>query len=61
MSLKVENMNHLKQKFKCGDSHLITQFFLDNNYFYAFKERTEIVGIHVLIEAGIISGFPSCL
>lgn len=50
----VEDMNHLKQKVECGASHLITQLFLDNDYFYKFKERADIAGIHVPIEAGIM-------
>lgn len=50
----IEDMNHLKQKVECGVSHLITQLFLDNDYFYTFKERTEICGINVPIEAGIM-------
>lgn len=50
----VEDMNHLKHKVDCGVSHLITQLFLDNDYFYKFKERADIAGIHVPIEAGIM-------
>lgn len=50
----VEDMNHLKQKVECGASHLITQLFLDNDYFYKFKERADIAGIYVPIEAGIM-------
>lgn len=37
-----------------GVDHLITQLFLDNNYFYSFYERTQIAGINVPIEAGIM-------
>lgn len=50
----VEDIFYLKQKVECGVSHLITQIFLDNNYFYEFRERTDIAGIHVPIEAGIM-------
>lgn len=50
----VEDMNYLKQKVDCGVSHLITQLFLDNDYYYAFRERTAIAGINVPIEAGIM-------
>lgn len=50
----VEDMNNLKHKVDCGVSHLITQLFLDNDYFYKFKERADIAGIHVPIEAGIM-------
>lgn len=45
----VEDMNYLKQKVDCGVSHLITQLFLDNDYYYAFRERTAIAGINVPI------------
>lgn len=50
----VEDISYLKQKVYCGVSHLITQLFLDNDYFYAFRERTAIAGINVPIEAGIM-------
>lgn len=50
----VEDMAYLKQKVDCGVSHLITQLFLDNDYFYSFRERADIAGIHVPIEAGIM-------
>lgn len=49
-----EDINYLKQKVYCGVSHLITQLFLDNDYFYTFRERTAISGINVPIEAGIM-------
>lgn len=50
----IEDMNYLKQKVDCGVSHLITQLFLDNDYFYAFRERIAIAGINIPIEAGIM-------
>lgn len=50
----IEDINFLKHKVDCGVSHLITQLFLDNDYFYAFRERTTIAGINVPIEAGIM-------
>ncbi|MGN1086841.1 MAG: methylenetetrahydrofolate reductase [NAD(P)H], partial [Porcipelethomonas sp.] len=50
----IEDINFLKQKVDCGVSHLITQLFLDNNYFYEFCERATIAGIDVPIEAGIM-------
>ena len=37
-----------------GADQLVTQLFLDNDYFYAFRERTELAGINVPIEAGIM-------
>lgn len=49
-----EDINYLKQKVNCGVSHLITQLFLDNDYFYSFRERMEIAGISVPVEAGIM-------
>lgn len=50
----IEDINFLKQKVDCGVSHLITQLFLDNNYFYEFCECATIAGIDVPIEAGIM-------
>ena len=50
----IEDIFYLKQKVDCGASHLITQLFLDNDDFYSFRERTELAGINVPIEAGIM-------
>ena len=50
----VEDIVNLKRKVDSGVDHLITQLFLDNNYFYSFYERTQIAGINVPIEAGIM-------
>lgn len=50
----VDDMLHLKNKVNCGVSHLITQLFLDNKYFYDFRERTQLARIDVPIEAGIM-------
>lgn len=50
----VEDIIHLKNKVNCGVSHLITQLFLDNRYFYDFLEKTQLAGINVPIEAGIM-------
>ncbi|MBQ8921731.1 MAG: methylenetetrahydrofolate reductase [Oscillospiraceae bacterium] len=50
----VEDIMHLKSKVDCGVNHLITQLFLDNKYFYEFRERTQLAGISVPIEAGIM-------
>lgn len=49
-----DDMIHLKNKVNCGVSHLITQLFLDNEYFYDFLENTQTAGIDVPIEAGIM-------
>ena len=51
---KVADIQNLKKKVDCGANHLITQLFFDNDYFYSFKERCELAGINVPIEAGIM-------
>lgn len=50
----VEDIRNLKSKVDAGANQLITQLFFDNNYFYSFRERAAIAGIHVPIEAGIM-------
>lgn len=50
----VEDIHNLKTKVDAGASHLITQLFFDNNYFYSFRERAAIAGIDVPIQAGIM-------
>jgi methylenetetrahydrofolate reductase (NADPH) len=50
----VEDLRNLRKKVDAGVSHLITQLFFDNRYFYDFIERTQIAGIDVPIEAGIM-------
>ncbi|NMA80102.1 MAG: methylenetetrahydrofolate reductase [NAD(P)H] [Clostridiales bacterium] len=50
----VEDIHNLKKKVDAGASHLITQLFFDNNYFYSFRERAAIAGIDVPIQAGIM-------
>lgn len=50
----VDDITHLKEKVDAGTDHLISQLFFDNQAFYEFKEKTEIAGIHVPIEAGIM-------
>lgn len=49
-----DDIKHLRYKVDQGASHLITQLFLDNEYFYRFYEKTLIAGIDVPIEAGIM-------
>lgn len=49
-----EDIHNLKRKTDSGASHLITQLFLDNRYFYEFRERAAIAGINVPISAGIM-------
>ncbi len=50
----VEDIKYLKHKVDCGVDHLITQLFLDNDDFYAFREKTQLAGINVPIEAVIM-------
>jgi methylenetetrahydrofolate reductase (NADPH) len=50
----IEDIHNLKRKVEAGADHLITQLFLDNDYFFAFRERAALVGINVPIEAGIM-------
>ncbi len=51
---KVADIHNLKRKVDAGADHLITQLFFDNAYFYSFRERCQLAGIHVPIEAGIM-------
>ena len=50
----VDDLKWLKYKVDCGADHLITQLFLDNEYYYDFHEKTRIAGITTPIEAGIM-------
>lgn len=50
----VDDILNLKKKVDAGADHLITQLFFDNDAFYNFREKTQIAGIHVPIEAGIM-------
>ena len=50
----VTDVLNLKKKIEAGAEHLISQLFFDNSYFYSFLERTQIAGIDVPIEAGIM-------
>lgn len=48
------DLNHLKKKQDAGAEFFISQLFLDNDYFYAFLEKTAKKGITVPICAGIM-------
>lgn len=50
----VDDIHNLKKKVDAGVEHLLSQLFFDNERFYAFLERCQIVGINVPIEAGIM-------
>lgn len=49
-----EDLRHLKEKVDKGAAHLISQLFFDNALFYDFREKCDIIGINVPIEAGIM-------
>ena len=49
-----EDIRHLREKVDAGAGHLISQLFFDNESFYSFREKCEIAGINVPIEAGIM-------
>ena len=51
---EVEDVLNLKKKVDAGAQHLISQLLFDNAVFYRFLERTQIAGINVPIEAGIM-------
>lgn len=50
----VDDLKWLRHKVDCGADHLITQLFLDNRYFYDFREKARIADINVPVEAGIM-------
>lgn len=50
----VEDIRHLKEKVDAGCSQLVSQLFFDNEDFYDFREKAQIAGINVPIEAGIM-------
>ncbi|KOA21526.1 5,10-methylenetetrahydrofolate reductase [Clostridium homopropionicum DSM 5847] len=49
-----DDIVYLKRKVDAGTDFLITQLFFDNNLFYSFKEKTDIIGIDVPIEVGVM-------
>jgi methylenetetrahydrofolate reductase (NADPH) len=50
----IADLKHLKQKADCGADFLITQLFFDNNLFYSFLEKLDILGISLPVSAGIM-------
>lgn len=48
------DLDRLKQKVESGARFIVTQFFLDNSYFYRFREKAAARGIQVPILAGIL-------
>lgn len=51
---KVEDLKHLKLKADSGADFLITQLFFDNNLFYSFMEKLDILGVNLPVSAGIM-------
>lgn len=49
-----EDFKNLKNKVNSGVDFLITQLFLDNRFFYDFKEKADDIGINIPIEVGIM-------
>ena len=50
----LDDLKNLKEKVFCGVDFLITQLFFDNEIFYNFKEKLDILGVCVPISAGIM-------
>lgn len=48
------DLGNLKRKVMAGVDFLITQLFLENSLFYAFREKLELIGIKVPVSAGIM-------
>jgi len=51
---RVQELQYLKEKIDAGADYICTQLFFDNNDFYDFRERCEIIGIDVPIVAGLM-------
>lgn len=51
---KVEDLKHLKIKAEGGADFLVTQLFFDNNLFYSFMEKLNILGVSLPVSAGIM-------
>ena len=49
-----DDLINLKKKQEAGATHLISQLFFDNEYFYNFLEQKEKYGISIPIQAGIM-------
>jgi methylenetetrahydrofolate reductase (NADPH) len=50
----IADLKHLKEKSDQGADFLITQLFFDNNLFYSFLEKLDILGVSLPVSAGIM-------
>ena len=50
----VADLKNLKLKADSGADFLITQLFFDNNLFYSFMEKLDILGVSLPVSAGIM-------
>lgn len=50
----VDDLKNLKRKVDHGADFLITQLFYDNELFYQFREKMELVGVDKPVIAGIL-------
>lgn len=51
---KIDDLKHLKRKTDLGLDFLITQLFFDNDLFYQFKEKLQLMDIETPVIAGIL-------
>ncbi len=51
---RLEEMDHFKAKVDEGADYICTQLFFDNHDFADYRERCELMGIHLPIVAGIM-------
>lgn len=51
---KVDDLKYLRQKVDHGVDFLVTQLFFDNELFYQFREKMDLVGIEKPVIAGIL-------
>lgn len=51
---KIKDLRHLKEKVETGADFLITQLFLDNEFYFSFKEKLDIMGIDIPVTTGIM-------
>ena len=50
----VDDIRHLKTKVEAGADQLISQLFFGNDIFHAYREKLDLAGISVPLEAGIM-------